>query len=265
MYLTEPESGDLDDEEGFSDSNKSAISHLILGDGDDADTDIDAGGLAILNKLLQAFPGPTGPDGTYYTSGTAAANDRAYAINPEKFPYYVENIDPSTFVIDIEPYDKKANGSIPVTFTTNVDHADLVTLGFVPATAATVGPPAVELKLFTKADIKNAASTFTVTLTSKTAGTGDKSTIGEPQDTGDVADGITANTGYGPILSDITTDTKAYVRYGDNSGVAVQELVIKGTAAQNTIYPYWSTAPQKGVDAVGVTTGTEDKSRLTWL
>ena len=275
VYLTEPESGDLDDEEGFGEGNKKeAISHLILGDGDDADTNIDAGGLAILNKLLQAFPGPTGPDGTYYSS-TPADTDRDFAINPdpeeEGVPYYVENINTTTFVIDIEPYDKKRIGkAILVDFDTNVNEADLVTLGFIPVTAADPNAsPAVKLNFVEENSIKDAARTLTITLTSGTPGAEEEdSTIGQPQDTSNVVNGTDEYTTYAGVIPDLSNDSKAYVNLGANktANTEVIELVTKGTATQNTDYPYWSTAPQKGVDGeAAVDTNTKDKNRLTWL
>ena len=196
---------------------------------------------------------------------------RDFDINPAIFPYYAYRLTSSiNNHLTIGPYDRqRISKPIPIHFThsSSVTPTELVAIGFTPVTDADpdANPP-VPLKLFVANNIDNLQKdSITITLTSKTAGV-EASTIGQPQNASFRRDGTTViPASDGNFRVDVTAGSQAWVRRGDQtSSLLANELPKKGPT-ENPAYPYWSSAPQMGVDSKGITAGTEDQSRLGWL
>ena len=228
-------------------------SHLVKSSGaGTAAIDDTVNGQTILADLLRAFPGRTADH-----SGDAANAETTRLVPLRTIPYLIDDGDatavtPATIAdgstnITIHSYDPQSiKGTIEVEFTSNISYEDLGKIGFDVhndgSAADNSGTADATKEAFADiTNIKNEANTFTITLTSITRGEGeDDSTIGQPRDT-------SVGTADSDVDSDVGTDSKAWVRYGDATAtVYVPELVIKGTATQNTAYPYWSEAPKKG-------------------
>jgi len=276
------EKDDNPDEASFSSTNKTAITHKIVKEGNDAvATGTTPAGAGItpanlFDALLSKFPGlvddAQGPDDNADEDDDNRDNELAgtvpYGLTQRAFAFDDAGT-PGRTTITAFTYDRgPISGEIPLIFDTNVvDHSKLVALGLVPQTAddaATTDED--ELVFVVKQDIRNTANHITIKLTSQAVGGVNKSAIGQPQIVEFDADNAESDNNANPSArSDGSWVFAGATPTIEDNGVItdsnVTELLAK---SEDNDSIYQSALPKIGEDGVSAT-GDSDVSRLAWL
>ena len=284
VYITEAAEGDDNPEEAsFSKTNKTAITHKIVKEGN-SDTNPPGANITpqdLFDALLFKFPGKVsdadGPDGISDNDATAGsedddrpndlAGDVPYGLTQRSSDLSAAG-DPGRTTITAFTYDRgPISTAIPLKFVTNVDeHAKLVALGLVPQTADDAATnDEDELVFVVKQDIRNTANHITIKLTSGKAGD-NESTIGQPQ----IVEFDDDNTESDANANPVSSDSGSWVVTGgaptiDVAGATIEtgSIELLGKSDDNES-PYQSALPKFGKTVVAAT-GDSDVSRLAWL